>query len=264
MGRRSSRGGSYCGIKAALPESEQGSWAGESDNGYKLARTWCGKQSLSTPRERGLSPRLVTCPKCSAAIGKAKLAKLGRVRLERMAEPINGYSRSSYELWIDDTLRGYVSHPTGWGGHWQLYRIKGPDERWSSYTNGPCVSGSMPHRWDAEKWDAANESHVFWPVHMGSKEAMAVAGLALHERGGLPTEAEQEAEHAKRHADKLERERKREREAEVRRIERERLAGVREERISTARAALESLEARDDLTNLERAGLEAIKALACL
>lgn len=60
----------------------------------------------------------------------------------------------------------------------------------------------------------------------------------------------EEAERIEREAARVERERQRQADEEA-----------RQERIATWRLALESLEARGDLSNVERAGIEAAKAL---
>lgn len=260
MGRRSG-GYKHCAFRRW--SADQYPFADDPAKG--MADTWCGEKRLHDRAKPFESPRLATCPKCAQAIGKAKLAKLPRLRLEKRAEPVNGYQRSSYDVLIDGELRGYVSCDTGWGTHWSLYRLKGPSESWSSYENGPCVSGKRVDQFDARHWlnggHTNPESVTFWPVHYAAKEAMAVAALAAFERGSLPTYAEQEAEIAERkereRLDALERQAAR----EERDKERARLEDIRLERVATWREALASLDARADLSNLERAGLEAIKLL---
>jgi uncharacterized Zn finger protein (UPF0148 family) len=78
-----------------------------------------------------------------------------------------------------------------------------------------------------------------------------------------PFESVQEAQQAK--LDRKERERLEAIEREAARAtaakEREEREAVRLERLATWREALASLDGRADLTNLERAGLEAIKLL---
>lgn len=245
----------YCGMKTEMPDVEQRSTSG--DSGFRRVVTWCGDKAYMSHSDRAASLRLVTCPKCSAAIGKARLAKIGRgVRLERMAEPLL-YDRSSYALWIDDVHRGTVTIANGWGKQWALHTLS--DEMYGA--RGRCISGEAPDRWRAKSALDRNEALDFWPVHYGSKEAMAVAAVAMCDAGKLPTADETIARKAAR--DEAERIASIER-ADMRAQqakENERLELERIERRDVWLEALASLEARSDLTNLERAGLEAIKKL---
>ena len=84
---------------------------------------------------------------------------------------------------------------------------------------------------------------------------------AAFERGQLPTVAEMESALAKRKADEAEREAERAIERERLAKEREERESLRLERLATWRDALASLDERADLSNLERAGLEAVKLL---
>lgn len=110
----------------------------------RLAKGWSGNRCAATPSEvaaalealgaktpivrgelhasgvrlltdRRYRKRLASCPKCSAAIGKAKLAKLPMVELVKRDTPANPYARSSYDVMIGGELRGYVSCSVGWG-----------------------------------------------------------------------------------------------------------------------------------------------------
>lgn len=251
MSRRS--GPKQCGMFSLCKE--------ETESAYRRVFTYCNDVAYMGEKERGQSLKLVTCPKCSAAIGKKRLGQLkGRVELVRHEKPINGYTKSSYDVLIDGTLRGYVLIENGWGKTWELRQL--PSDQ-SGYARR--VHGDEPRSWDAKHWlDGGHtkpESVIFWPVHFHSKEAMAVAALAAYEAGDLPTAEEQEA---KRESDK-ERKRLDDIEREANRIEREKerqaQAKEREERVATAWLGLTHLEARPDLSNLERAGLEAIKRL---
>lgn len=259
MGRRSG-GIKQCVMRALHGELNMGARA-ESDSPYRYVKTWCGKTELMGERERALSPKLASCPKCSAAIGKAKMAALPRLELVRRESPINGYQRSTYDVMIDGALRGYVSISNGWGEHWNLYRLKGPEERFSHYDNGPMISGSRLDSWQARAALERGESFSFWPVHHASKEAMAVAAWHAFERGHLPTVADMEAARAERLAREAEREAESKAAAAKRAAEREREAELRLERVELWRAALESLGERGDLTNVELAGLDAIRKL---
>ena len=77
----------------------------------------------------------------------------------------------------------------------------------------------------------------------------------------MPTVEEARQAKAERKARDLERAAESARLAEERRVEREKQEALRLERVETWREALESLEARGDLSNLELAGLDAIKLL---
>lgn len=230
-----------------------------------MAETWCGERRLHDREKPFDSPRLATCPKCAQAVGKAKLAKLPRLELVKREEPINGWQRSSYDVRIDGETRAYVSCDSGWGTHWNLYRLKGPEERHSSYMNGPRISGSRVDSFEGKRWLEGGHSDpdrvIFWPVHFTSKEAMAAAAWTAFERGQLPTVAEMESALAKRKADEAQRDAERAQERERLAKEREEREALRLERLATWRDALASLDARADLSNLERAGLEAVKLL---
>lgn len=260
MGRR---GGGYKHCVQRRWSPDQYPFADDPARG--MAETWCGERRLHDRAEPFDSPRLATCPKCAQAIGKAKLATLPRLELVKRAEPINAYQRSSYDVMIDGELRGYVSCDSGWGTHWKLYRLKGPEERHSYYDNGPCISGSRVDSHEGKRWLNGGHSEpsrvIFWPVHFTSKEAMAAAAWTAFERGQLPTVAEMESALAKRKADEAARDAERAIERERLAKEREAREALRLERLELWREALASLEGRADLTNLERAGLEAIKLL---
>jgi hypothetical protein len=191
------------------------------------------------------------------------------LRLEPREQPL-GYDKSTYDVFIDDVLRAHVGIANGWGEKWYLAKVGDPDEarHWTNGRHGGRVSGSVIDYFEANAWlngsHNAPESIIFWPVHYTARDAMACAALAYWDKygvQGLPTvEEAKAAKEAKREADAQEA-----KEREARRIEREKERDLedkaRAERRTTWGAALAELEARGDLTNLERAGLQAIKAL---
>lgn len=223
---------------------------------------WCGEQMLWDKDKPFDGPRLASCNKCSAAIGKLKLANLPRIEMRKHEKPMS-YMRSSYDVLIDGDVRGFIACESGWGTHWNLFQLREPHSH-SFYDHGKKISGSRLDHWDAQRWptegEHANKYH-FWPVHWASKEAMLVAAWHAFERGALPTVeqmAEAEAARlAKQEADRVERAASQAR-YEAQRIEDRR---VKDERLEAWRLAFPDLLARDDLTNLERAGLEAAQAL---
>jgi len=242
-----------------LPDVEQGTFA--DDATYRYAVTWCGGKRLSTEKERGESLRLVTCPKCAAAIGKHKLASMPGVTLERDAEPLS-YHRSSYRLLVDGVHRGWIACESGWGKGWNLYGLPGPGD----YGDFKRLLhdgryGNRPDRFSAMRAAEEGKALDAWPVHFAARDAMACLALDLLAKGRLPTAEEQEARVAERKMREAAEKAESERLAEERRIEREKQEAVRAERLATWRAALASLDERADLTNLERAGLEAVKLL---
>lgn len=228
-----------------------------------MADTWCGESKLWDRAKPFESPRIATCLKCAQAIGKAKLAQIAnRVRIEKRETPL-GYDKSTYDVHIDGTLRAHVGIANGWGEKWYLAKVGDPADsvHWTNGRHGGVVSGSVVDYFGHER---LSPETIFWPVHFAARDAMACAALTYWERygiGGLPTVEEARAAKAERkereRVEALEREAAR----ETARKERERLEGIRLERVATWREALASLDARADLSNLERAGLEAIKLL---
>lgn len=206
--------------------------------------------------------RLASCPKCSAAIAKAKLARMPDIQIVRSETPANPYCRSSYDVMIKGELRGYITCDSGWGASWNLYELGEQRSHYvANYLTGKRVSGERIDYYDWKLQSGDNERRVFWPVHWASKEGMAVAAYAAWQRGMLPTLAEQaEAERVRREeaeAAKVERAAAQAR-YEAKRIEDRR---VRDERLEAWRLAYIDLAARPDLSNLERAGIEAAQAL---
>lgn len=235
----------------------------EGDAARGMVETWCGERrswERATPLD---SPRLASCTKCSQAIGKAKLKGLPRLELVKDETPCHPYARSSYSVLIDGELRGYVACNNGWGAHWSLYQVGEQRGYYSArYVTGKSISGDPVDVWDAKRWPTEGE-HVrtFWPVHWASKEAMAAAAFTAWQAGQLPTLEEQATAEAARlkkaQADKVE--------AAARAAERERerleARRIKDERLEAWRLAYADLAARVDLSNLERAGIEAAQAL---
>lgn len=232
-----------------------------------MVEHWCGEKRLWERDKPFDSPRLATCLKCAQAIGKAKLGQIAaRLRLERRETPL-GYDKSTYDVFIDGTLRAHVGIANGWGEKWYLAKVGDPADsiHWTNGRHGGVVSGSVADHFTAQTWPMGDDSpHTFWPVHFAARDAMACAALAYWERygvQGLPTVEEAKAARAERkqreEAERIER--------EAARAERERQRQADEDvrlgRMIAWRLALESLEARGDLSNVERAGIEAAKAL---
>lgn len=228
-----------------------------------MAEHWCGSTRVWDREKPFESPRIATCLKCAQAIGKAGLKqRAARLRLERRETPL-GYDKSTYDVWIDGTLRAHVGIANGWGEKWYLAKVGDPADsiHWTNGRHGGQVSGSVVDYFGHERIAADS---IFWPIHFAARDAMACAALAYWERygvQGLPTV--EEAQQAK--ADRKERERLEAIEREAARAvatkEREEREALRLERLELWREALASLDGRADLTNLERAGLEAVKLL---
>lgn len=257
MGRRNRRVSTHHAIRVLAPNATLSSYVG--------GRTWCGEDyglsaSLSNMAEGedplAYSRRSTDCPKCAAAIGKARMAQIGdRVRLEAATgDEINGSHgrkyRGLYRLFIDGTHRGWVVMQNGWGNPWELHELTDRlEDGWRIYGAGVAA---MPDRYS--KTDA---DRTFQMVHFYSKDMMASAALRHHERVGLPTVEEmahrKAAERARREAEEAER-------AEARRvaeIERDRKTALRNERKELALDWLNAVLAQPDLTNVQRAGAQA-------
>ena len=260
MGRRG--GWKQCGFRHL--ESDQGSWADDAQ--YKKGVTWCGKAQLFSEADRAMNLRLVTCNKCSQAIGKHKLARVPRrVRLEALEKPL-GYMRSTYALHLDGAHLGFIQIASGWGVKWQANCLA-DDHGYTSYGFGEIRSVGTDDYYKGKDDLRRNPDnlnyHDAWPVHFASKEAMAVAMLALYDRrpDAFPTQAMRDAATAKRKADDA----ACQLELEASRAERARLQAIADrmhnDRLEAWSLAYVDLAARVDLTNLERAGLEAARAL---
>lgn len=256
MGRRSIY--HRCAFKALVPTTY------EQTGDYLQGVAYCGKATHFKPaeREQGAAKR-ASCPKCAAALGKLILARryAGRVKLEPAPEHVAKRFKSAWEFHLDGVLRGYIATERGFGNGWELYRLL-PDEvpAFDSWrVHGGRVHGDRPSGpWDADK--VADETPI-QPLHYGARDAMACGAVRAVEAGLLPTPAEQrEAERQRlerEEASKLEREADRER----RRKEAEQREAAHAEQVATAQQGLTELAARPDLTNLERAGVEAALTL---
>lgn len=227
---------------------------------YHRWASYCGSHLLLKPEQvtaEGLKrERLLSdCPKCAAAIGKAKLAQYGeRVRLEKR-EPEHSWYRSNYAIFIDGVERGLIVCESGWGKGWGLCAMPnsgGYRER---------VSSGKPNRWEARNF---GDDRTFWPIHYAARDAMACAAVKAAEAGFMPTVAESMAQAEQRKAEKAEREAEAERSRLARAAERERQEEVRQTDVALARAALEALRGRPDLTNAEATGLASLAILAGL
>lgn len=229
----------------------------------EMVDTWCGTSRLWDTGKPYDSPKLATCLKCAQAIGKHKLAKLASgLCLERREAPL-GYDKSTYDVYIDGTLRAHVGIANGWGKKWYLAKVGLPAAQlhWTNGRHGGVVSGSVADYFQAQHW---KDDPVFWPIHFAARDAMAAAALRYFERygiAGLPTAEEALAAEAKRKEDQAAEAVAREEAQRVRAIERERRETEEQERRTTARDALASLERRIDLSNLELAGLAAVRTL---
>lgn len=240
---------------------DQYPFVGDPDKG--MVETWCGN-TRSWDRAKPLeSPRIATCLKCAQAIGKRGLAQnASRLRLEKRESPL-AYDKSTYDVYIDGTLRAHVGIANGWGEKWYLAKLGDPDAQihWTNGRHGGTVSGSVVDYFGHER---ISPDAVFWPVHFASRDAMACAALRYwdkHGAQGLPTEQERKQIEAERREREKQEHAEREKARQAAAVEREKREGERQERLNTWREALASLDARGDLTNLERAGIEAIKLL---
>lgn len=261
MGRRS-RQYSHCVPRRWA--ANQYPFADDKERG--LVELWCG-ETRSWERGKAFeSPRLATCLKCAQAIGKAKLGQLSaRLRLEKRDVPL-GYDRATYDLWIDGTLRAHVGIANGWGEKWYLAKATdGDTSYWTNGRHGGQVSGSVVDHFNALSWGEETKARaVFWPVHFAARDAMACAALAYWERHGvqgLPTHEESKALEAERKARDAQEAEAREVARAAARAEAERREAERLERMATARLGLEAWQAREGLSNVELAAIEALRAL---
>lgn len=259
MGRR--RGIIHsCAFRAL--DADQGTWA--THESYRHGRTWCGKAKLFTEEERALRPSVASCPDCAKAMGKAKLAKLGeRVRLEDATADIKAlghgfYFRSAYRFILDGVQRGWIVAESGWGGGWLLLAMAGPNDKGWRWNGGNVTPGRPSNSWDAKRVPAES---LIQPIHYSARDAMACGAVRMAEAGKLLTTAEQLEAEERRKQEAAARDAERERERARLATEREQREALRLERLATWREALASLDGRADLTNLERAGLEAVKLL---
>jgi len=105
---------------------------------------------------------------------------------------------------------------------------------------------------------------VFWPIHFASRDAMACAAIRYFDKfgpAGLPTVEEALAAEERRKEERAQEEAEREERRKAAALAREAREKEEAERRDVARMALNDLETRIDLTNVERAGLAAIRKL---
>lgn len=226
---------------------------------------WCGERGYTSlykmpegEEPLAYSRRKADCPKCSAAIGKARLAQLDALVTLEKVEPRknNGYTafRGAWALHINGELRGHIVMPHGWGNPWELRELADPEnDRGSNYDQfGRRLSSERPSAYS--NYPASN---TFQNIHFSSKEMMASAAYRLFRMGQLRTVEEQrvaaEAKKKRRAEQDAQREIDRARYA----AEAEALAARKAERKETALAGLADLAKRSDLTNLEAAGIQA-------
>lgn len=246
-----------CAFRRLKPGDDDSVYRMESD--YQYTETWCGERRLMSSRERDKPQRHANCPACAKALGAAGLAKLpGRVELTKAPEGSEQAKRykSAWLFALDGVPRGWITNERGFGKPWDLELLPTARDSWRG--TGGSVAGDPPPSYRPE---ARIDGATFHAIHYAARDAMAVAAVRAAERGELPTveeRAEREAAATlQREAD--ERQREADRDARLARLERE--AAEREERRSTAILALESLETRADLSNVELAGIAAMRAL---
>lgn len=264
MGRR--RGGySHC-----IPrrwKADQYPFADDPTRG--MVETWCGESRSHDRAEAFEAPKLASCLKCAQAIGKHKLARSPRLRIERREEPL-GYDKSTYDVFIDGTLRAHVGIANGWGEKWYLAKVGDIEEAkrigYRTGRHGGQVSGSVVDYFTAKGrrfvTEEREKAEVFWPVHFNSRDAMACAALVYWERhgiAGLPTLEEARQAEADRKAQQALDNAAREEAREAARVERERREALHLERIETARLGLAAWQARGDLSNVELAAIDAMR-----
>lgn len=248
MGRH---GGSTHTCAVRHPDKETNS------NGYLWGMSWCGKRAHSSmfgkpedEDELAFARRMADCPKCSAAIGKARLKQLGgRVVVEQMEIPSNSWGKkykSCHRLIIDGELVGHIIMDNGGGTAWELRELTADDGRGF----GAKVS-------DTPGWfNRVDANRTFQPIHCRSKEMMASAGFRLREKGELLTLAEQEVRREKVRKERAEADAQR----EIERAEAQRVREAREQReLERRELALDWLNAflaESHLTNNQRAGAQ--------
>lgn len=250
---RGHRGSHSCAVRFPDERGTEGSWL--------WGASWCGKPhsgSSMSGKPEGEDPlayarRMADCPKCSAAIGKARLKQLGgRVKVEPIEIPSGSWGKrykSCHQVVIDDVVVGHIIMDNGWGTVWELRELT-PD---TGRDFGSKVSDT-PGR-----FSRVDADRTFQPIHCRSKEMMASAAFRLREKGELLTLPEQavrrEAIRVQRAADDAQREIDRAEAAKVREAREQRET---ERRTLAMDGLLDTLE-RTDLTNIQRAGLEAVK-----
>lgn len=236
-------------------------WAGKA-RGFS-GPTWCGEShgynTMSSYQDgedpHAYSRRMADCPKCSAAIGKARLAQLGgRVTMEKVDVPqgrYGSYYRTAWLIQIEGQPIAHAVMKNGWGNSWELKELLAEEDK-AGNDFGRTISYEPSYSYPAKSDD------VFQTVHFASKEAMACAAFRAREMGEYLFTVEERREQGR-----VERERREadDRQREERRkqyeAERDRKDGLRAERKALALEALEQLSRLPELSNLERAGLSA-------
>lgn len=220
--------------------------------------TWCGATNGSRlPKDlNGEDPfayarRMADCPKCAAAIGKARLAQIaGRVKVEAAEVPTTSWGkkyRSLNKVIIDGVHVGWIVMQNGWGNPWTLHQLSRDDER--DFGSQISVEPSA--------YSTPGKDNIFQRVHSASRDMMASAALRAYDQGDLPTVERMKQADEERRQRLAEEARQREIDREAARVERERKDGLRSERKQLALDGLKTAMLRSDLTNLEAAGLQA-------
>lgn len=221
--------------------------------------SWCGKpHALSSisgkPADEdplSYARRMADCPKCSAAIGKARLKQLGgRVKVEPIEIPTGSWGKkykSCHQVLIDDVLVGHIIMDNGWGTVWELREL--------TADTGRDFGAMVSH--NPGRFSQTNPNSPFQRIHCRSKEMMASAAFRLREQGELLTLEEQavrrEAARVQREADEAERKIA---QAEATRLREERTQRENERR-ELALDFLNWYTNVENLTNSQRAGSQA-------
>lgn len=251
----------HCAIREPRDEQSEGMIGGTS---------WCGKPCASrslTNMEEGEDPlafsrRTANCTECSKAMGKLRLAQISdRVKLEKAELRTYGDGkstayRSAWHVVIDGQRVADLTLPHGFGNPWQLHEMRDPDaDNGSLYQQfGRCLTGERPRSFTRHPAD-----RTFQPIHYESRDMMASAALKAFDNDEIRTpeqrraiaeerRKQQEAEEAQRKIDREERKRQ--------------FAIVAEREKNRKTLALDGIAAvleRTDLSNLERAGVEAAR-----
>lgn len=191
---------------------------------YKTLLTKCG-DAFSSGLSNWLTTDLnrVSCPECSAALGKERLKELAAqgttITLEKRAPEKKGQfssKKSVYEVKINGELTGFITIDNGWGCKWVLHNLR------------PFSTDPSPHRDNTVSKGGAH-----------SKEFLAASIPDLIAQNKHPSKATVDQEAADREA------------------VRARLNAARDER---HRAALEARRATQALVNDTTKGLEELLA----
>lgn len=200
-------------------------------------RGWSRERFVN--EEPGLCERDPTCPTCSGKWGKAKIAKLAEqgthVTARRLTKEDDDRVSAWKSVWrveVNGESVGDLYIDNGYGKSWRFNRVL------PRKTGGFALAG-----------DPSRESPLRFPTYH-SKEAGWAAAPDLLAKGHLLTATQARAEY------EAEMEGYRQESARLRAARRD-----REERERTALEGLRDLRDRDDLTNLQRAGVEAALAL---